>query len=129
MALEAWVESLLRSLQVSVAPTKGSDRGFDFVYSPLNPQYFPGPIVVEVKGKVPYSSIEKSGSRLQSLVIRERAALGLLLFLDVEEQRRTVPVLPGVVIMGMYELLDALASKRLLDDILWQARNKTVHKL
>ncbi|MHA7293537.1 hypothetical protein [Arthrobacter sp. HLT1-21] len=129
-ALEDWVADLLRRTGVAVAPTTNDDRGFDFVLSLPKPQLIFGPILVEVKGRSPFRDLEKTALRLQGMVARERATLGLLLYFDVLGHTMGRPLaLPGVVVISVHEMFEALATETSLEKILWRARNEAAHKL
>lgn len=129
-ALERWVSSILQEGDIKVvSPKNKNDRGFDFVFS-LAESTSSGTVFVEVKGKRTFRELERDAHRLQSLVLSERAGFGLLLYDDSRgraiEQK---PLTPRVVVMGMYEMLSALAVEESLERVFTKARNEAVHNL
>lgn len=129
-ALETWVGRLLHGTGVTVLPVDSSDRGFDFVFSPQQKGLLRGPIVVEVKANSDFRVLEKAALKLQGVVTRERAGLGLLIYMDNETHKlERPPALPNVVAIGVYELIEALAKNPSLESFLWHVRNEVAHKL
>lgn len=127
---ELWVVQLFRLAGADVAePANPRDRGFDLAVALPGVSAEPGPLLVEVK--VPAQPLDLAGAafRLQELVLRERAGLGLLLFEDRHLRYGFgVQTTPMVVAMGFDELLFSLERHDgSLTGALRTARNESVH--
>jgi hypothetical protein len=129
---ELWVAHLFRLAGADVVePRSPEDRGFDLAVALPGVSAEPGPLLVEVKVSARSLDLAGAASRLQELVLRERAGLGLLLFDDRRlDHGLRVRVVPGVVAMGLDELLSSLDRyDGSLTRVLYTARSESVHGL
>lgn len=129
---ELWVAALFRLAGADVVETgKRLDRGFDLAVALPGFSAEPGPLLVEVKVAALPRDLARAGFRLQELVLRERAGLGLLLFEgDSLRYGFGVQPIPMVVAMGFDELLFSLERHDgSLTRALHTARSESVHRL
>jgi hypothetical protein len=126
-ALERWVGDLFRQSQIELAEPASSDRGFDFVASLSDQAPRIGPVVVEVRSLRSPRAVLDSAARLQQVVMRERAALGLVVWDDVEADPIPANQVPLVAIIGADELLDLINKSSSLSAVIVGLRNRAVH--
>jgi len=70
-----------------------------------------------------------AANQLQSLVLQQSAALGLLVFDDGDlPPAFALQVVPMVISLGTNELLESLRESP-LSQVLWDARRDAVHRL
>jgi len=86
-------------------------------------------VVVEVKTSASPRVLLSAANQLQSLVLQQSAALGLLVFDDGDlPPAFALQVVPMVISLGTNELLESLRESP-LSQVLWDARRDAVHRL
>lgn len=130
-ALERWAANLFRSSGIELAEPASPDRGFDFVATLSNQAPLMGPIIVEVKSTRSSRALQNLAVHLQQVVVRERAAFGLVILDDTEVEPFLVEQTPLVAIVGAGELLDATErqSNQSVAAVLLNMRNRAAHGL
>jgi hypothetical protein len=127
---EEWVADLFRASGAETAiPHDPERRGFDLVVSMPDLNRIPGPLVVEVKITTSRKVLIDAAFTLQSLVLREGAGLGLLLYEDIHfPMQFALQIVPMIVSLGFSELVRRLEEETLADVII-HARDEAVHRL
>jgi hypothetical protein len=129
---ERWVVRLFRLAGADVVESRSPrERGFDLAVALPGVSPDPSPLLVEVKVTARPLDLTDAAFRLQELVLRERAGLGLLLYEDGSVSYEFgVRIAPIVLAMALDELLFLLGRHDgSLTEALRTARNEAVHRL